>query len=181
MKVLYFHGYGSSKDSLTAKELAKHFDVKSITYRTDDAISAWKVLDEWVEREVMKDPFTILVGSSLGGFWANMFGQQYKLDTILINPSLNPCESLKKYIELSSGDLESYSLVQNNLVEFAVIPRKIFLGTEDKVVSFDRSSMIAISSKIIELQGEGHVLNDLTPVINSIIESYNQITDDPII
>lgn len=41
---------------------------------------------------------TCLVGTSLGGFWASLFGNRLGIPAVLINPTIKPYISLKRYV-----------------------------------------------------------------------------------
>jgi len=39
-----------------------------------------------------------LVGTSLGGYWAARFGNHFEIPAVLINPTIHPHQSLKRYV-----------------------------------------------------------------------------------
>ena len=56
-----------------------------------------------------------------------------------------------------------------------VVERIMLIGLDDKVMIFDNECPLAKMSKVVYLPGEGHQLNDFTPVINSVLSIQNQI------
>jgi predicted esterase YcpF (UPF0227 family) len=134
-KILFFHGYGSSSTrSNTADMLRKEFGEENVvvpSYNYDDANLGYVQLHTIVMRELAKDPELMLVGTSLGGFWANHFCEKYNLKTVLINPCLEPLDSLLKY---PGADVQSYTryYMQDT-------PRKhktIILGAKDEIIPY---------------------------------------------
>lgn len=106
MKVFYFSGFGGNEGSETFKFILKNYlQVKFIIYDNINAEIAYKEIDTQLKGEILENQ--LFIGQSLGGFWAEYFAIKYNQKLILINPSLDPENSLKKY-NLSSQDLEKY-------------------------------------------------------------------------
>ena len=94
MKILYIHGFGSCGNSNKSKILKQlNFSVLSpnLPPSPKDAVN---MLDSIIT------PDTVLVGSSLGGYYAIYLAEKYFLKAVLINPSLKPYKTLKKYTGL---------------------------------------------------------------------------------
>lgn len=89
--ILYLHGFCSSpaswKSQLLAREMARrglagHFVCPQLSPVPDEAIAAASRLIENAEGRVT------LIGSSLGGHYANHLAEKYDLHTVLINPAV---------------------------------------------------------------------------------------------
>lgn len=108
--ILYIHGYNSSGQAEKALVLKDNFpSVFSETYDFKNPDMAFLQLNNFIKRH-MNSSKVIIVGSSLGGFWARYFGLKYLCKTVLINPSLTPSISLQKYVpeEQSIDQIQSY-------------------------------------------------------------------------
>ena len=106
MKILYFAGFGGIKSSETFQNiLEKYPDSIFIKYDNINANRAFEQIE--VQLSCLSIVNHIIVGQSLGGFWAEYFANKYNCSLVLINPSLKPYESLVKY-NLEEADLESY-------------------------------------------------------------------------
>lgn len=86
--IIYIHGFGSIGDSYKGqllKDNFSNFDVLSPTfsYDTKKAVSEIKSLIE-------KENNLILVGTSLGGFYADYFNTFYSIPAVIINPLIEP-------------------------------------------------------------------------------------------
>ena len=99
MKIYLIHGKNSDKNSYTLNNFLKvtpNIDVQFIEY--DSSLSfkeIYNIIDSQLQRISEDD---IIVGHSLGGYYALIFSSKYNTKKILINPSLHP----KGYPELRS-------------------------------------------------------------------------------
>ena len=95
-KILYLHGFGSCGESQKSNALKEYFGREAVIapdlfYAPKDAIAQ---LEEIIQRE----DIGLLIGSSLGGFYATFLAEKFALPTILLNPSVEPWITLKPYI-----------------------------------------------------------------------------------
>lgn len=99
MKMYLIHGKNSNKNSYTLNNFLKvteNIDVQFVEY--DSSLSfkeIYDIIDSQLQGISEDD---IIVGHSLGGYFALIFSSKYNTKKILINPSLHP----KGYPELRS-------------------------------------------------------------------------------
>ena len=99
MKIYLIHGKNSDKNSYTLNNFLKvtpNIDVQFIEY--DSSLSfkeIYNIIDSQLQGISEDD---IILGHSLGGYFALIFSSKYNTKKILINPSLHP----KGYPELRS-------------------------------------------------------------------------------
>lgn len=99
MKIYLIHGKNSDKNSYTLNNFLKvihDIDVQFVEY--DYSLSfkeIYDIIDSQLQGITEDD---IIVGHSLGGYFALIFSSKYNTKKILINPSLHP----KGYPELRS-------------------------------------------------------------------------------
>lgn len=95
IQLLYIHGFMSSEQSAKASEFAKYFQSSTevcfvtTTYPQKNVKNSILFLESWIVN-AQKKSRVALIGSSLGGFYAQYFGQKYQLPYCMINPALNP-------------------------------------------------------------------------------------------
>jgi predicted esterase YcpF (UPF0227 family) len=166
--ILYIHGYNSTGEETAAKIRAgTGKEVIIISYPYTDAVASFESIKSQIEKYYSQD--IILVGSSLGGFWANYFAERFNLRVVLINPAIHPSVSLKRY--------------QPNTQEFAQyetepskgINRSIILGLCDEIISPEATikRYATTRAQLYILPKEGHRFSDFT-TINSIVNKvYN--------
>ena len=171
-QIIYFPGYGSDSSSDTCKKINDEFGhTMCIKYDNVDPVKAEEQIIEQMNNIISKyhDPF--IVGSSLGGYWANYAACKYKLPVVLINPSLKPRKTLGKY-----GVDEKFLKKYKKSLDIQ-ISRSVFLGKNDDVVDPSiADKTFKNNSKIIWLN-EGHRLNDFSPVIVELKYQLNNIQD----
>jgi len=135
IEIIFFHGYGSSGEtSETGKMLVEHYgkeNVHCLSYDYKNAEDAVDNLSAQIRKIVLNNPEILLVGISLGGFWANYFSEKYGLQAVLINPALEPTETLKKYSESQASTYKSF-----NTTLTQGIPKAIILGKQDDIVPY---------------------------------------------
>ena len=130
--ILYFHGYGSSPCSDKVTDLSKSFgDVQApqIPVLFDEAFS---MLGEFVEKFLKEKKTPIIVGTSLGGYWAGVIGDKYNIPSVLVNPSVNPAASLGRYKnpDLTDDELQKYAPLGPS-----TSPRIVILADDDAVIA----------------------------------------------
>ncbi|MES2625330.1 MAG: YqiA/YcfP family alpha/beta fold hydrolase [Pseudomonadota bacterium] len=98
-RIFYLHGFNSSPDSLKARLFADYchsrgltdVSVPSLPYDPDRAMSLLQAAIAPNAAEI-----ALLVGSSLGGYYATYLAERYDLKAALINPAVAPCDSLSE-------------------------------------------------------------------------------------
>jgi len=147
-KIVYLHGLesepGGTKVSFLATKGAVY--APAMDYKTLD-------LDEFIYTLGMPD---LIIGSSMGGYVADIIGSRLGVDVLLFNPALHSREIDPRY--------EYYS----NQYE-----RTIILGTEDDVIDPERTkSLWSVHGNMAihdEVEGMGH----RTP-LDVFINMYNK-------
>ena len=98
--LLYIHGLNSSPDSHKARQLtaalrriglAEQLDVPALHHDPRQAIAQ-------LHREIARLGRPLLVGSSLGGYYATHLAQQHGLAQLLINPAVRPHQRFSGYL-----------------------------------------------------------------------------------
>ena len=102
--IIYLHGFNSGGSAQKAGWLRRHcapLVVFAPTYQPHRAHEAARELRKFIarlRRENPQDPKLMLIGSSLGGFWAQVLAREFGAAIVLINPSVRPDESLARHI-----------------------------------------------------------------------------------
>lgn len=100
--LLYLHGFRSSPQSAKARLMAAH------VARQHPGVQFWCPQLPPSPREAMALVSTgiadwprarmAVIGSSLGGYYASWVAQQTGCPSVLLNPAVNPAQSLERYI-----------------------------------------------------------------------------------
>ena len=107
--VLYLHGFNSSPLSAKSQQLIACWQrrglpqdklhVPTLPYDPQQAITG---LEQWIEQQQVRP---VLVGSSLGGYYATFLAEKYHCKALLINPAVLPRLRFHEYL----GPQENYS------------------------------------------------------------------------
>lgn len=122
---VYIHGFNSSPASVKAQQLQRH-----LARLGRGAEFACPALSHW-PREAMhqleallhggRARDAVLVGSSLGGFYATWLAEQHGCRAVLVNPAITPDEGLAAWLgpqkNLYTG--EPYELTREHLAQMA--------------------------------------------------------------
>jgi len=102
--IIYLHGFNSGGQSQKAAWLRAHLApvlVFAPDYEPHHGHDAARDLRKFLarlRRENPQDPKLMLIGSSLGGFWAQYLASEFDARIVLINPSLRPDETLARHV-----------------------------------------------------------------------------------
>jgi len=181
--ILYLHGFNSSPDSLKARQfkefcLSRNLADVHIPALPHDPAKAILLLQTLVPD--IAGNLELVVGSSLGGFYATWLSEQYGIKAALINPAVAPCERLSKsflgwHKNFYTG--ESYEFTR----EYAEALRKIrlasishpenfllFLQTGDEELDYRLALDLYAGSKQIVQSGGSHAFDNFTEVLPDI-------------
>lgn len=101
--IIYLHGFNSGGQSQKATWLRAQLapaPVFAPTYPAHRANEALRVLRKFIRRLRRENPQSrklMLIGSSLGGFWAQRLAPEFGARIVLINPSMRPDETLARH------------------------------------------------------------------------------------
>jgi predicted esterase YcpF (UPF0227 family) len=97
-RVVYLHGFNSSPASLKARIFVDYFhnvagaDV-SVPELSFDPVLAMQTAESCITTSALP---ALIVGSSLGGYYATFLAQKYGVRAALINPAVSPCDRLRR-------------------------------------------------------------------------------------
>ena len=151
---VYLHGFLSSAKSEKGQWLLQKNtignprlfdDFITVSYPNKSVIESIQVIDSEIKKQLKKGKKVVLLGSSLGGFYAQYFAQIYQLPYIMINPALNSLPVFKAnmglHINPSTGEKvcidEEYI---NDLKKYDVskpsenIPALLLIDLDDEVI-----------------------------------------------
>ena len=147
-KILYLHGLESEQGGTKVSFLATKGTVyaPAMDYETLD-------LDEFIHTLGMPD---LIIGSSMGGYVADIIGSRLGSDVLLFNPALHSREIDPEYEYYNNGYI-----------------RTIVLGTEDNVINPELTKKLwpihGNEAEYDEIEGMGH----RTP-LDVFINMYNK-------
>jgi len=172
-QIYYIHGFGSSVNSPTVDLFRTYYPgLIALTYDVNDPSKSILALAKQINSS---DSYPIIVGSSLGGWYAEQLTRYVVGDFILYNPAIDPGTTLAKY-GVSKDVLFDYRAVtlMNPLKQ---VSRTVFLCEDDEVIPADKTAIKYSSiAKIIYTSG-GHRMTpkNMKKIVDHIIYLKNQI------
>ena len=143
-KIIYLHGFASSANSTKALQLKKY--ILENYSKTEIIIPDIKnnIVDAVQQIDKLIEEFSpsALIGSSLGGFYATYFSEQYNLKCVGINPAVIPPAEMSEYL----GENKNYSTGEKFLINQEQLDLLDRMGREIKVIKCPRNFMILLQS-----------------------------------
>jgi hypothetical protein len=163
-RVIYIHGFNSSQKSYKAVrfgELMANYDVDYCVPNLNH-----EPLQAIIELEQLLTPNTVLLGSSLGGFFATYLSQRYQIPAVVINPAVAPYNLLQSLLGPNYNPYQDYHYDLNNshiealkllAVDKLAYPDLLYLlqQTGDEVLNFQHAVKYYSQCKqLIEFGGD---------------------------
>lgn len=97
MNIMYLHGFGSNFDpeSNKVKMLSTIGNVSGIDI---DYTESYDLIVRQIINAIIDNDSDLIVGTSLGGYFANAVGVKSGIPFVMINPAVDPKNQLKKYV-----------------------------------------------------------------------------------
>lgn len=151
--IIYLHGFNSGGQSQKAAWLRAQlapivvFAPTYVPHRGHDAARDLRKFIARLRRENPSDPKLMLIGSSLGGFWAQVLAPEFGAAMVLINPSVRPDETLARHVgryrnEATGGETVLTASDVAELRHYRVepcdprVPTLVLLDSADEVLDF---------------------------------------------
>lgn len=151
-------------------------DITLATYDTLHPDIGFQQLDTIVHSHLSDNP--ILIGSSLGGFWAYQFAKQYALKCVLLNPCMHPEVTLRPDIGLVTNMYtgEQGMLDESDLLQYAKYrvngePHECVVLHEkgDELIPYQESvSNFEGRAKLVLIEGGSHGFEHLDKAVQEI-------------
>lgn len=181
-KIVIIHGYDSSGEtSSTVKKLTEMFldhdhtiEVVAPSYKENMPVETMEYISSLVDEN------TIVIGSSLGGFIARYVANHCNaLKLIMINPSIQAYDNLKKYIGDGKMDLESCNAYKPYYVveDDPELDIMVLLASNDDVVNPNVTYDIYKDRAVLWYGNGGHRMADLVDYKEEIVKFINIVHD----
>jgi predicted esterase YcpF (UPF0227 family) len=169
--IIYIHGFGGCGLGTKARLFRDYFSSRliapSLPYQPSLAIDSLKQIIQ----SIMPYEKVHLVGSSLGGFYSLYLANLFDLKYALINPALNPHETLQKYrgkmvsyYDESYFEWTSLHVKELQKIQAQTINQEnclLFLQKGDELLDFNEPLKILPNAKTILEEGGTHSFNGI--------------------
>jgi len=182
--IIYIHGFGGSgkgmKASILREDLNKFHPTiaPTLSYLPDLAIDTLSQIIESLNK--YEDIY--LIGSSLGGYFSIYLADKYNFKAALINPSINPDETLRemKGYALNYGDLSKFEWNQGHIDMLnryklkSIDPSRYLLLTQtgDELLDYKVGVEYLKGSKQIIVDGGDHSFVGIEEYVQDILDFF---------
>lgn len=185
--IIYLHGFNSTGNSAKGQYLKEHLpDIPVLTptchHAPEQAIA---FLEQLIRENLLQNQPLMLIGSSLGGYYAQYLAHQFNLKAVLINPALMPLETLHDYLGVNTNFYtgETYTLTEAHLDTLLAldvpdpcaepVPTLLLLDKNDEVLDY----RIAVNryqhcAEVIIFEGGDHQFQHMPEALPRIMALY---------
>lgn len=178
--VIYIHGFNSSNKSFKAQQFGKwiktnfphiHYKVPILHFDPKVAI---------LQLEQLIDSHTVLVGSSLGGYYATYLSQRFNIRAVIINPAVKPSDLFADFLGTQYNPYQKhhYELTLEHIATLRYLyqhtiqrPKLIFLLQQigDEILPFQQATQYYCNCKqYIEFAGD-HSFKDFHRFFDMVV------------
>ncbi|MEY4685588.1 MAG: hypothetical protein RLZ25_2047 [Pseudomonadota bacterium] len=181
--IIYLHGFRSSSTSIKAEQLRKYLT----DHPSDDQfwcedlpISPKEAIDKVSKIIETSHKPPLIVGSSLGGYYATFLAERFDLKAVLINPACRAAELLEPWVgpHRNLYTDEKFDLTQAHIRELRalwisplMVPKRfwVLLETGDAVLDFRVAVETYQGARITIKEGGDHGLQSFPEFIPEIV------------
>jgi len=136
-------------------------------------LKAIEVLDKLIESEKID----LLIGSSLGGFYATYLAEKHRLKAVLLNPSTQPWKTLAPYVGMQKRfcDDEPFNFKKSYLKQMKslkVSPLKgrylVLLQSDDELLDYSKAQSLYNTHHVVVEHGGNHRFENIDAYMSMI-------------
>lgn len=177
-KILYLHGFASCGEGNKSLTIKSYFSKDSIS---SPDLPPSPIDAIYTAEEILKSSkFDLIIGSSLGGFYATYLAEKYSMKAVLLNPSTQPWETLapclgwqKRFCDEEVFEFKSIYLEQLKRLE--TVPEKgqylLLLQSGDEVLDYTKAQSLYNKHRVIVEYGGNHRFKNIDDYL-SMIENF---------
>lgn len=187
VQALYLHGFRSSPESSKARLLAQVLPAHGIGWSCPqlpvDPQLAMQLATDWVaQHSAVPAQRLVVLGSSLGGFFATWLAQTYpRIErVVLLNPAVHPWDDLKQHTgtlsNFHTGEAlevrsEHIAALQHFRVSKINLPQRYFLIAAQGDELLDWRDMVSHypGAHVKVLQGSNHSITDFADHLDEVL------------
>lgn len=148
-KLIYIHGFASSGNSTKGGFLKNVYGNFAVTpsltcHPKDDIVELEQIISEVIN--------PLLIGSSLGGFYAEYLSRKNNLDALLINPLTDVCDiypyigqhkyfETGQYFNFTNEDYQNLIHFSDSMTDFELVNgnRSVLVAKDDNVIPYQKT------------------------------------------
>ena len=185
---LYLHGFQSGPQSLKAREthdfLAASGAGHSFAAPQLSPYPATAIAQAASLIAAQQQPL-VLIGSSLGGFYASHLAERFRLPAVLINPAITPQHDLARFLGPQHNPYtgEDYVLTEQHMAELEAIQPAgvtaanywLVLGTADEVLDWRVAARHYAGARQTVFNGDDHRLQRWPQCLPGLLQLQGRV------
>jgi uncharacterized protein len=191
--VVYLHGFRSSPQSFKARMLGDRLAAagRSAAWRCPALPPSPREAVALVEREIAPGPGDVLVGSSLGGYYARYLAERHGCRAVLLNPAIRPADDLRSYVGTQTmyhDPTQRFEVLPEYLDELRMLrvetitrPQRYLLvaATGDELLDWREMVAAYPGARHRVIQGSDHGLSDFADHVDAVLEFAATVEEPP--
>ncbi len=182
---VYLHGFNSAfnPDHEKVKTLSNLGTVVGISY---DSYGSYQKICSYLTAQLSQydRDDTVIVGTSLGGFWAAEMGFKLSIPSVIINPCYDPTNMLQKYVgpqqnyatgEQTNFELDSalsYMHCKSYDSQYCYMPL-VLLDMGDEVIDSFETRRLFEGFPMVHYAGGSHRFDHMKDALEEIVKYVN--------
>lgn len=167
-KILYIHGFGSCGIGNKSTQLRRYFCQDEVL--SPDLPASPLLAISLLEVLIREEDIDLLIGSSLGGYYATYLAEKYKLKAVLLNPSTVPYRTLQPYVGIQKRfcDQKPFEFKEkylDDLYTLQIRPERgeylVLLQSEDEVLDYTKAQTFYNKHRVVVEYGGNHRFENL--------------------
>ena len=182
--ILYLHGFRSSPKSFKARLVGERLQQLGLAeqYQCPQLPASPKAAMELARNLIADVPSDelFLIGSSLGGYYANWLAEQTGCRAVLLNPAVKPPRDLEKYVGVTTAyhSDEVFEFKAEYIDELRALaadkitqPERYFLiaATGDEVLDYREMTQHYAGAKQHVIEGSDHGISEFPEYVDSVL------------
>jgi len=184
--ILYLHGFRSSPQSFKARLLGQRLGELGLAhlYRCPQLPASPRAATELalsLAKEMTADGGPLsLVGSSLGGYYANWLAEQLGCRAVLLNPAVQPPRDLENYVGVTTAyhSDEVFEFKREYIDELKALridaitrPERYFLiaATGDEVLDWREMTAHYAGARQFVIEGSDHGISEFAQYVDQVL------------
>jgi predicted esterase YcpF (UPF0227 family) len=183
--ILYIHGFASCGSGSKVQVLQTHFGQDRVI-SPDLPVDPQQAIN-CLQQVIDTKQISLLVGSSLGGYYSEYLNARFNIPSVLINPSTRPFDTLRQYVGMNTNwcseekfewKLEYCDFLKSVYREAPSSSEAylVLLQSADEVLDYRLAEERYRQHRVIVEQGGNHRfenLIDYLPVIDEFLDDFS--------
>lgn len=187
VNVLYIHGFNSSPQSMKAELTRQYFALNypDIKFHCPQIAASPNAAIKQLESIIAlaSNSTWLVMGSSLGGYFASYLAEKYQLKAVLINPAIKPFDLMQAYLgeQVNPYTQERYQIKDQHIADLKALEQEkisknnylVMVQTGDEVLDYQQAVEKYRHCQLVIQQGGDHSFIDYENILPNVALFFN--------